>query len=82
MSCKCMKLISRSAIESANSAKAGSIASSGRAAAPSTFAWTLPVSRKDVRELGRKGVAGREEVVSLRAIARLVLFRTNALGVR
>lgn len=55
-----MKLASRSAIESDNSAKAGSRESKGKeedALPPGVKVW---LSRKDVRELERKGVVGRE----------------------
>ena len=62
MSCKCMKLASRSAIESLSSAKAGSRPSRGKADAcpprlPGVNVW---LSRKDVREDGRSGVEGRD----------------------
>ena len=53
-----MKLASRSAIESDNSAKAGSSRSSGKAEEvlpPGVKVW---LSRSDVRELARRGVLG------------------------
>ena len=53
-----MKFASRSAIESDSSAKAGSRTSIGSSDAPSPLADELPL--KDVRELGRRGVVGRE----------------------
>lgn len=55
-----MKLASRSAIESDSSANAGSRESSGKAdevLPPGVNDW---LSRKDVRELGRRGVVGLE----------------------
>lgn len=58
-----MKLASKSAIESASSAKAGSKDSSGKAEEvlpPCAKVW---LSRSDVRELGRRGVVGREGVL-------------------
>ena len=62
MSCKCIKLASRSAIESLNSANAGSSPSNGKAEAlklwlPGVNDW---LSRSDVREDGRSGVEGRD----------------------
>ena len=54
----CMKLASRSVIESANSANAGSRDSRGVYDAPPTL--DLPESRRDDREDGRRGVDGRE----------------------
>ena len=54
-----MKLASRSAIESESSAKAGSRDSSGKAEEPD-LGVKLWLSRSDVRELGRRGVEGRE----------------------
>jgi hypothetical protein len=63
ISCRCMKLASRSAMESASSANAGSRAS--MADLPPLIGLTYPAppvpSRKDDLELGRKGVVGREE---------------------
>jgi hypothetical protein len=58
ISCKCMKFASKSAIESDNSANAGSNASRGVSDAPPTL--DLPDSRKDDREDGRRGVVGRD----------------------
>lgn len=55
-----MKFASRSAIESDNSAKAGSKASRGNS--EETFPGTNPCpSLREVRELGRNGVVGRDE---------------------
>ena len=54
-----MKFASRSAIESASSAKAGSRASNGNSDELLPLATEL--SLKEARELGRKGVVGREE---------------------
>jgi len=51
-------LASKSAIESDNSAKEGSNASSGSSEAPLRDA--LPDSRNEEREDGRRGVVGRE----------------------
>ena len=58
ISCKCIKFASKSAIESDNSAKAGSKASMGASDVPPTL--DLPDSRKEDREEGRSGVVGRE----------------------
>ena len=58
MICICMKLASKSAIESDNSAKEGSKASRGSSEAPLREA--LPDSRREEREEGRRGVVGRE----------------------
>jgi hypothetical protein len=58
INCKCMKLASKSAIESDNSAKAGSNDSRGASDAPMML--DLPDSRNDDREEGRKGVVGRD----------------------
>lgn len=67
-----MKLASRSAIESESSAKAGSKESKGKAEdvlPPGVKVW---LSRNDVRELGRRGVMGREGVLfSMKAQSRL-----------
>ena len=60
INCKCMRFASRSAIESENSAKAGSSESKGNAdeaAPPGVKVW---LSRNEVRELGRRGVVGLE----------------------
>lgn len=59
-----MKLASKSAIESDNSAKAGSKDSRGVSDAPPTLAF--PDSRSDDLEDGRKGVVGREIGLRLR----------------
>ncbi len=55
-----MKLASRSAIESDSSAKAGSSDSKGNSEEllPAVKPWP---SLKEVRELGRKGVVGRDD---------------------
>ena len=58
MICKCMKLASKSAVESDSSAKEGSNASRGTADAPLKDA--LPDSCREEREDGRRGVVGRE----------------------
>lgn len=57
INCKCMKLASRSAIESESSAKDGSSDSSGKTEVPF---WGVKVwlSRSEVRELARRGVVG------------------------
>ena len=55
ISCKCMMFASRSAIESENSAKAGSNDSRGK------IEWPEGVlSRNELRERGRSGVEGRD----------------------
>lgn len=59
INCRCMKLASRSAIESDSSAKAGSRDSNGKAKEP-VLGVKVWLSRRDVRELGRRGVDGRE----------------------
>lgn len=68
MICKCMKLASRSAMESESSAKAGSKLSRGNAEPPPVL--DLPDSRKEEREAGRKGVVGRETGLRLADTAR------------
>ena len=60
ISCRCMKFASRSAIESESSANAGSRICSGKDDEPSVLPWPW-LSRRDVREPGRRGVVGREE---------------------
>ena len=62
INCRCMKLASRSAIESLNSAKAGSSASSGKAELPPARLAGVNVwlSRRDVLEEVRRGVEGRD----------------------
>ena len=59
INCKCMKFASRSAIESESSANAGSSDSRGEkeVLVPGVKVW---LSRREVRELGRSGVDGRE----------------------
>ena len=64
INCKCMKLASKSAIESDNSAKAGSKDSRGASDAPPRL--TFPDSRSDDLEDGRKGVVGRDIGLRLR----------------
>ncbi len=59
INCRCMKLASRSAIESESSANAGSRESRGNAEEP-VLGVNVWLSRRDVRELGRRGVEGRE----------------------
>lgn len=59
INCKCMKLASRSAIESESSAKAGSRYSRGLVDEPG-LGVKVWLSRSDVRELGRRGVDGRD----------------------
>ena len=59
ISCRCIKLASKSAIESASSAKAGSRDSRGDVEEP-VSGVKVRLSRRDVRELGRRGVEGRE----------------------
>jgi len=58
INCRCIKLASKSAIESDSSAKAGSKLSRGSSDAPPVL--DLPDSRRDDLEEGRKGVVGRE----------------------
>lgn len=60
--CRCIILASRSAIPSANSPKAGSSASRGRAVSVKALAWVGVVveARRLVRDGGRSGVVGRE----------------------
>jgi hypothetical protein len=58
INCKCMKLASKSAIESDNSAKAGSKDSRGASDAPMML--DLPDSLSDDRDEGRRGVVGRD----------------------
>lgn len=59
INCRCIKFASRSAMESESSAKAGSSDSNGKAEVPDleVKVW---LSRREVRELGRRGVEGRE----------------------
>lgn len=68
-----MKLASKSAIESDNSAKAGSKASRGASDAPPMLAF--PDSRKEDLEDGRKGVVGRDKGLRLPEFDRFVLLR-------
>ncbi len=72
INCKCIKLASRSAIESDSSAKAGSKDSSGAFDAPPML--DLPESRRDDREEGRRGVVGREVGRRLLEPGRLMLL--------
>lgn len=60
INCRCIKFASKSAIESDNSAKAGSRDSRGNSeeVPPAANPWP---SRSDVRELERSGVVGRDE---------------------
>ena len=60
INCRCMKFASRSAIESDSSANAGSRDSNAKPEEVSPDAKPWP-SRKDVRELERRGVVGRDE---------------------
>jgi hypothetical protein len=82
ISCRCMKLASRSAMESASSANAGSRAS--MANLPPLIGLTYPAppvpSRKDDLELGRKGVVGREEGPLWREAERCALPASMALS--
>ena len=57
INCRCMKFASRSAIESDSSANAGSRDSNAKPeeVSPDAIPW------KDVRELERRGVVGRDE---------------------
>jgi hypothetical protein len=72
INCKCMKLASRSAIESDNSANDGSKDSRGAFDRPPTL--DLPDSRKDEREDGRSGVVGRDVGLRLLEPERLTLL--------
>ena len=67
-----MKLASRSAIESDNSAKAGSNASRGASDGPPILA--LPDSRREEREEGRSGVVGRDRGLRLPEVELFVLL--------
>lgn len=60
INCRCMKLASRSAIESESSANAGSRDSRGKAEAEDAPGVKVWLSRREVREEGRSGVEGRE----------------------
>lgn len=78
-----MKFASRSAIESESSAKAGSSPSSGKVDDP-CLELKFWLSRRDVRELGRRGVEGREggwarvaEVERLAAVESMTGERTG-----
>ncbi len=75
-----MKFASRSAIESESSAKAGSIVSSGEVEDPPKIARMPRPSWKEVRELGLKGVVGREEGTWLRDVDRLTEPSAIAMG--
>ena len=60
INCRCIKFASRSAIESDSSAKAGSKLSRGNSDEVPAVAELWP-SRKEVRELERRGVVGRDD---------------------
>jgi len=72
INCICMKLASKSAIESDSSAKAGSKDSKGASEAPATL--DLPDSRREEREEGRRGVVGRERGLRLPDVERFTLL--------
>ena len=79
INCKCMKFASKSAIESENSANAGSNVSSGASESPP---WrTLAESRKDDLDEGRRGVTGREIGLRVVELDLLVLLPVSAWGV-
>ena len=63
ISCRCIKLASRSAMESASSANCGSSALIAGCEYPALLMlWPYPwASRSEERELGRRGVVGRDE---------------------
>jgi len=65
-------LASKSAIESDNSANAGSKASTGASVAPPMLAF--PDSRKEDLDEGRRGVVGRERGLRLPEPDRFVLL--------
>jgi hypothetical protein len=69
MICRCMKLASRSAIESDSSANSGSKTSRGRGPL-----LDLPDSRREEREDARRGVVGRESGRRVAELERLVLL--------
>lgn len=73
INCRCMKFASRSAIESLNSAKAGSSDSSGKAEvlAPRLPGVKVWLSRREVREDGRRGVEGRDGGLRVAEMERL-----------
>jgi hypothetical protein len=71
INCKCIKFASRSAIESDNSANAGSKVSKG---VSDTLVLALADSRKDDREEGRKGVVGRDTGPRLPDVDRFMLL--------
>jgi hypothetical protein len=73
INCICMKLASKSAIESDSSAKAGSKDSKGASEAPATLDF-LPDSRRDERDDGRRGVVGRERGLRLPDVERFTLL--------
>ncbi|KFY47285.1 hypothetical protein V495_02032 [Pseudogymnoascus sp. VKM F-4514 (FW-929)] len=70
-----MKLASKSAIESDNSANAGSKTSSGASELPPTL--DLPDSRKDDFDEGRRGVVGREVGRRVPELDRLMLLSSG-----
>jgi hypothetical protein len=72
INCKCMKLASKSAIESDSSANAGSNTSKGAFDAPPML--DLPDSRREEREEGRSGVVGRESGLRLPEVERFTLL--------
>ncbi len=76
MSWKCIKFASRSAIESASSANAGSKVFRGKCAPPETL--SLADSRNEDREDGRSGVVGRG--VRLLEVERFALESRASLG--
>lgn len=66
-----MRLASRSAIESDNSANAGSKVSMGDSDTPPTL--DFPDSRNEDRDDGRRGVVGRDVWARVREVERFVL---------
>jgi hypothetical protein len=76
INCRCIKFASRSAIESESSANAGSSKSNGKAEVPDleVKVW---LSRSEVRELGLRGVEGREgALVRVTEVERLMPGRS------
>jgi hypothetical protein len=84
MICKCMRLASRSAIESPSSANSGSYASSG-VSSELDEAWRgldfLEDSRSEEREEGRKGVVGRERGRRVLEEGRWCVLPAEGMGV-